>query len=57
MTDDPLPGPDPKEPVAKRDLRPFRQAVAALADSPGLRYQDSGTAPMRRDVTVGIRVT
>ncbi|WP_203593931.1 hypothetical protein [Streptomyces sp. SID9124] len=45
-------GPDAKEPVAKRDLRPFRQAVAALADSPGLRYQDSGTAPMRRDVTV-----
>ncbi|MGW1185175.1 hypothetical protein ACWD7Y_14515 [Streptomyces drozdowiczii] len=44
--------PGAKEPVAKRDLRPFRQAVAALADSPGLRYQDSGTAPMRRDVTV-----
>ncbi|WP_405901418.1 hypothetical protein OG242_31550 [Streptomyces sp. NBC_00727] len=44
--------PATKEPVAKRDLRPFRQAVAALADSPGLRYQDSGTGAMKRDVTV-----
>ncbi|MET9436680.1 hypothetical protein [Streptomyces sp. NPDC006551] len=41
-----------EEPRAKRDLEPFRQAVAALADAPGLRYQDSGADLMRRDVTV-----
>ncbi|MFJ6444018.1 hypothetical protein [Streptomyces sp. NPDC091649] len=40
-----------EEAQAKRDLKPFRQAVAALADVPGLRYQDSGPAPTR-DVTV-----
>ncbi|MFJ7629196.1 hypothetical protein ACIQZN_22145 [Streptomyces sp. NPDC097595] len=40
------------EPVAKRDLKPFRQAVAALADAPGLRYRDSGDDPVKRDITV-----
>ncbi|OKJ72812.1 hypothetical protein [Streptomyces sp. CB02460] len=40
------------EPVAKRDLAPFRQAVAALADAPGLRYRDSGDDPVKRDITV-----
>ncbi|WP_128429493.1 hypothetical protein [Streptomyces cyaneus] len=41
-----------KAPEAKRDLGPFRQAVAALADSPGLRYQDSVVGLMKRDITV-----
>ncbi|MET7345237.1 hypothetical protein ACIOEZ_08235 [Streptomyces sp. NPDC087866] len=44
--------PGSEKPEAKRDLRPFRQAVAALADTPGLRYQDSATGLMKRDVTV-----
>lgn len=41
------------EPAAKRDLRPFQQAVAELATAPGLRYKDSSAAGLtRRDVTV-----
>ncbi|WP_326770597.1 hypothetical protein OG978_43390 (plasmid) [Streptomyces sp. NBC_01591] len=40
-----------EESQAKRDLKPFRQAVAAIADAPGLRYQDSGSG-LKRDVTV-----
>ncbi|MFE7618030.1 hypothetical protein [Streptomyces sp. NPDC057496] len=42
----------PEKTEAERDLKPFRQAVAALADAPGLRYQDSATGPTKRDVTV-----
>ncbi|MFF9570471.1 hypothetical protein [Streptomyces sp. NPDC014685] len=42
----------PEKAEAERDLKPFRQAVAALADAPGLRYQDSATGAMKRDVTV-----
>ncbi|MGZ2359382.1 hypothetical protein LRE75_22165 [Streptomyces sp. 372A] len=45
-------GPGPEESVAKRDLKPFRQAVAALADAPGLRYRDSGDDLVKRDITV-----
>ncbi|WP_203601341.1 hypothetical protein [Streptomyces sp. SID9727] len=45
-------GPGPEESVAKRDLTPFRQAVAALADAPGLRYRDSGDGLVKRDITV-----
>lgn len=45
-------GPGSKEPVAKRDLKPFRHAVAALADAPGLRYEDSAADPVKRDITV-----
>ncbi|SDP61992.1 hypothetical protein SAMN04487981_12927 [Streptomyces sp. cf386] len=41
-----------KEPEAKRDLGPFRQAVTVLADSPGLRYEDSAAGLMKRDITV-----
>ncbi|MER6138596.1 hypothetical protein ABT174_00855 [Streptomyces sparsogenes] len=41
-----------EKPEAKRDLGPFRQAVAALADVPGLRYQDSGSGLTKRDITV-----
>ncbi|MEU2023694.1 hypothetical protein ABZ565_16255 [Streptomyces sp. NPDC016469] len=44
--------PGSEEPVAKRDLKPFRQAVAALADAPGLRYRDSGDDLVKRDITV-----
>lgn len=40
-----------EEAQAKRVLKPFRQAVAALADAPGLRYQDS-RSDLKRDVTV-----
>ncbi|MFF3389895.1 hypothetical protein ACFYW1_02905 [Streptomyces sp. NPDC002669] len=42
----------PKKAEAARDLKPFRQAVTALAGSPGLRYQDSATGATKRDVTV-----
>ncbi|MFB6504376.1 MULTISPECIES: hypothetical protein [unclassified Streptomyces] len=42
----------PEKAEAAQDLKPFRQAVAALAGSPGLRYQDSSTGPTKRDVTV-----
>ncbi|WP_203598863.1 hypothetical protein [Streptomyces sp. SID7909] len=45
-------GPGSEDPVAKRDLKPYRQAVAALADAPGLRYRDSGDDPVKRDITV-----
>ncbi|MFC8535743.1 hypothetical protein ACFUJY_17530 [Streptomyces sp. NPDC057249] len=45
-------GPGSEEPVAVRDLKPFRLAVAALADAPGLRYRDSGDDPVKRDITV-----
>ncbi|MFJ8753308.1 hypothetical protein ACIREO_28840 [Streptomyces sp. NPDC102441] len=41
-----------EEPAADVDLKPFREAVATLADVPGLRYQDSGAGLMKRDVTV-----